>query len=146
MTPKNFCQKLKQLRGRITVEELARQRGVSGSSIYKCEQTAKVTWKTVEKAYGACFKDENEYLETLALWALAQASKPSSQTAVTDHVALATKTHRDLQRDTEIMTRLLNALKPPERALLVRFCELFSLSCATRTLAHAWLEGLAEKR
>ena len=136
----NFCAKLKQTRGSMSAEALAERSGMAVSSIYKMEQTARVRWSTVEQAYGVLFEGDDEYYETLMLWALAQ-SRRQSDPAVSE--AAMTRFREESADYGEMQTRRLGEiagmLGPEDRELLLRHAEKYLKHEPTRLLVRAWL-------
>jgi len=128
------------------VEQLAKARGVSASSIYKAEQTPKVLWKTVENAYGGLFPNPQEHLETLVLWALEQ-----TQRKVDFPVALRTATlilseeQSIIKGDALALETLISQLTPVDSECLLRFARLFRSSEPARMMVRAWLAAVDEK-
>jgi hypothetical protein len=137
-----FSEKLKHLRGPLTVEDLAAQCGVAASSIYKMESTAKVRWQTVERAYGRLFRDAQEHLLMLVLWALEQTERKQV-------LYQAAETAKCLLRDEQIqldgsameISRLTHTLSPPQAGLLLEFVRRYAENEPTRQMAAAWINA-----
>ena len=139
----SFCNKLKQLRGPLPVEELAKQKGVAASSIYKMEQTAKVRWATVEKTYGHFFRDVHEHCQTLILWALAQTDQKVALYMAYDTTKTILKEEaEEVSRAAMDIARIIDGLNPVDRELFVRFALKFRSSEPTRTMIRAWLDAV----
>lgn len=140
-----FCQKLKSLRGKQRVEDLAKASGCPASSIYKAEHTAKIKWQTVEKIYGSFLHDEQLYCEVLIAWALEQASRRVQLYTANQHAnKLMREGARHMNEKAQEIDTILSKLSPPDHNLALRFIRKFSESQSTRAMAKAWLQALNE--
>jgi hypothetical protein len=141
-----FSEKLRKLRGVLSVSDLAQQASVAASLIYKMESTAKVRWQTVEKCYGHLFRDAHEHCMTLILWALEQTDRrvalyEAAETAKT----LLREEAEGMSHHIERISKAVKSLSPVDAELLMDFAQMFATTEPTRQMARAWMAAMKEK-
>jgi AcrR family transcriptional regulator len=140
-----FTEKLKRLRNKASVDELADQCGVAASSIYKAEQTGRVKWETILRIYGRFFRGDHDRLETMVLWAMDQTGERFPETVAMGAASAAVRDDgSDVLARCGELAALLGSLGANDRAALLEFSRRFSHNESTRLMARTWMKVMAE--
>lgn len=139
-----FSRRLRELRGKIPIKELAERSGVATSALYNAEGEKPVSWKTVEKAYGPLCLGQQQLVHLLTLWALTQTTKPIGlyEMAETMKTVVMEESGKTNQEDAE-MLKAMATMTLPERRTLIQFARHFSANPATQRMVNAWMESVS---
>jgi AcrR family transcriptional regulator len=138
-----FSKRLRELRGEVTIKDLAKRAGVATSALYNAEGEKPVSWKTVEKAYGPLCAGQQQIVHLLTLWALTQTSKPIGLYDLAQMMnSVVREESSKTDREDEEMLRAMSDMTLPERQTLLRFARHFAGNAATKNMVNAWMEGV----
>lgn len=140
-----FSKRLRELRGKISIKDLAERSGVATSALYNAESEKPVSWKTVEKAYGPLCLGQEQVVHLLTLWALTQTSKPIGlyEMAEMMRTVVQEESSKTSQEDAEMLKTMAD-MTLPERRTLIRFAQHFSCNPATQTMVRAWMDSVGK--
>lgn len=145
-TLERFSQRLKDLRGRTPVKELAARSGVASTALYKAEGgNETVAWKTVEAAYGDLCGSDESYAQLLALWATTQSKRAVRMDMMKRAITkVAEEAAGTTGKEFRAVQAAMEEMDLPEQRDFAAFSKLFAGSRYTRSMAKFWLENEAE--
>lgn len=137
-----FSNRLKDLRGKISIKDLATQAGLSPTALYKAEGGEdSVMWKTIEAAYGDLCKHPAQYEELLMLWAMTQSERQVSLykaqealTSVMEEAAIV------MSKENAAVFSQMALMSAPDQRIFTAFAKHFRMSEHTRKIAVTWME------
>ena len=137
-----FSSRLKNLRGCITIKDLAGKSGLSPTALYKAESGEdSVSRKTIEAGYGDLCKNPAQYEELLTLWAMTQSERPvalyRARQALSSVMEQEAKTLSS--EKSEVITQM-EMMDQSAQRIFTQFSKHFRLSEHTRKMATCWME------
>lgn len=131
-------------RAKLSPNELAAQTGSHATTIYKAESGDSCKIETIRHLYYGLCQDEEEWVQVLIRWALAQdGGRVSIDQVNKGMLRLRDKQSEETNHVLDQFAKILRGVNVADRELLLQFARNFSQSPHARALVRAWMEGVS---
>lgn len=140
-----FATMLRDLRGRKSITEIAKDARLSASTLYNAEAGTPVSWRSIEQAYGPLCPDEACRVALLISWALTQTEEPMALYLADQAMKSA------LMEEAEAISRVqmrvvgdMGRMAPDTQVEFAEFAADYARSPHTRAMARSWLQSIRD--